>query len=70
MLDEKHMTLTPDDGETPVNLIRPAPGSADFRSEIIDGRWMVDLTTVQALLAGHADVGVDWENEIVTITGP
>lgn len=68
LLDEQAMTLTRV-GETE-NLIQPAPGSEGFRSEMINSRWMVDLTTVQALLAGHADVGVDWENEIVTITGP
>ena len=68
LLDEQAMTLTRV-GETE-NLIQPAPGSEGFRSEMINSRWMVDLTTVQALLAGHADVEVDWENEIVTITGP
>ena len=68
LLDEPAMTLTRV-GETE-NLIQPAPGSEGFRSEMINSCWMVDLTTVQALLAGHADVGVDWENEIVTITGP
>lgn len=46
VLDEKNMTLTREDDEEQFNLVLPAPGSTDFRSEIIDGRWMVDADTV------------------------
>lgn len=71
LLDEQAMTLTVYGEED--NLILPAPGSEGFRSEMIDGRWMVDADTVYCTFRSFLNcpiaIEVDWENEIVTIGG-
>lgn len=70
-LDEKNMTLTLYGEDDPFNLILPAPGSTDFRSEIIDGRWMVDEHTVkvtfQTFLRCPIRINVDYDTQTVTV---
>lgn len=71
VLDEKNMTLTREDDEEQFNLILPAPGSTDFRSEIIDGRWMVDADTVyctfQSFLGWPIRINADHDTQTVTV---
>jgi hypothetical protein len=70
-MNEPAMTLTRLGEETPVNLIRPAPGSADFRSEIIDGRWMVDADTLEVtfdrILGWPIRINIDHGTQTVTV---
>ena len=69
LLDEQAMTLTVYGEED--NLILPAPGAEGFRSEMIDGRWMVDTNTVYCTFRSFLNcpivMDVDRETEIVTI---
>jgi len=71
VLDEKNLTLTREDDEEQFNLILPAPGSTDFRSEIIDGRWMVDANTVyctfQSFLGWPIRINADYGTQTVTV---
>ena len=71
VLDEKNMTLTLDGDEEQFNLILPAPGSTDFRSELIDGRWMVDAHTVyctfKSFLGWPIRINVDYDTQTVTV---
>ena len=71
VLDEKNMTLTVEDAENPFNLILPAPGATDFRSEMIDGRWMVDAHTVEVtfdrILGWPIRMNIDHDTQTVTI---
>ena len=71
VLDEKNMTLTREDDEEQFNLILPAPGSTDFRSEIIDGRWMVDAHTVEVtfdrILGWPIRINIDRDTQTVTV---
>ena len=72
LLDEQAMTLTVYGEED--NLILPAPGAEGFRSEMIDGRWMVDTNTVYCTFRSFLNcpivIDVNYENEIVTIACP
>ena len=65
------MTLTREDDEEQFNLILPAPGSTDFRSEIIDGRWMVDAHTVEVtfdrILGWPIRINIDHGTQTVTV---
>lgn len=69
-LDMQAMTLV-DLAQPEINLILPAPGAEDFRSEIIDGRWMVDTNTVYCTFRSFLDwpitINIDRETETVTI---
>ena len=71
VLDEKHMTLTLQGEDDSSNLILPAPGSTDFRSEIIDGRWMVDAHTVEVtfdrILGWPIRINIDYGAKTVTV---
>lgn len=70
-MNEPAMTLTRVGEENPVNLIRPAPGAEDFRSEIIDGRWMVDANTVhctfRSFLGWPIRINIDDGTQTVTV---
>lgn len=71
VLDEKNMTLTLYGEEDPFNLILPAPGSEVFRSEIIDGRWMMDAHTVEVtfdrILGWPIRINIDYDAQTVTV---
>jgi hypothetical protein len=71
VLNEPAMTLTLDGDEEQFNLVLPAPGSTDFRSEIIDGRWMVDADTVyctfQSFLGWPIRINADHDTQTVTV---
>lgn len=71
VLDEINMTLTREDDEESINLILPAPGSTSFRSELIDGRWMVDADTVQVtfdrILGWPVRINIDHDTQTVTV---
>lgn len=71
VLNEPAMTLTLDGDEEQFNLILPAPGSTDFRSEIIDGRWMVDAHTVEVtfdrILRWPIRINIDRDTQTVTV---
>ena len=71
VLNEPAMTLTLEDNEEQFNLILPAPGSTDFRSEIIDGRWMVDAHTVEVtfdrILGWPIRINIDHGTQTVTV---
>lgn len=70
VLNEQAMSLTLD-GDASFNLILPAPGSTDFRSEIIDGRWMVDADTVyctfRTFLGWPIRIRIDHDAQTVTV---
>ncbi len=70
-VNEQAMTLCVDGEEDPFNLILPAPGSTDFRSELIDGRWMVDAHTVEVtfdrILGWPIRINVDYDTQTVTV---
>ena len=70
VLNEQAMSLTLD-GDASFNLILPAPGSTDFRSEIIDGRWMVDAHTVyctfRTFLSWPIRIDIDHDTRTVTV---
>lgn len=70
VLNEQAMTLTLD-GDESFNLVLPAPGSTDFRSEIIDGRWMVDADTVyctfRTFLGWPIRIDIDHDAQTVTV---
>lgn len=70
-LNEPAMTLTREDDEEQFNLVLPAPGSTDFRSEIIDGRWMVDAHTVEVtfdrILGWPIRINIDRDTQTVTV---
>ena len=70
-IKEKNLTLTIEGAEDPFNLILPAPGSTDFRSEIIDGRWMVDAHTVyctfKSFLGWPIRINIDHGTQTVTV---
>ena len=72
VLDEKNLTLTIEGADAPFNLILPAPGSMDFRSEIIDGRWMVDAHTVAVtfdrILGMPIRINIDHDTQTVTVS--
>ena len=71
VLDEQAMTLTCKADEEAFNLILPAPGSTDFHSEIIDGRWMVDSDTVyvtfRTFLNWPIRINIDHDTQTVTV---
>lgn len=71
VLDEKNMTLALYGEKDPFNLILPAPCSTDFRSEIIDGRWMVDAHTVEVtfdrILGWPIRISIDRDTKTVTV---
>ena len=71
VLNEPAMTLTREDDAEQFNLILPAPGSTDFRSEIIDGRWMVDAHTVEVtfdrILGWPIRINIDHGTQTVTV---
>ena len=53
------------------NLILPAPGAENFRSEMIDGRWMVDAHTVEVtfdrILGWPIRINIDHGTQTVTV---
>ena len=71
VLNEPAMTLTREDDEEQFNLVLPAPGSTDFRSEIIDDRWMVDAHTVEVtfdrILGWPIRINIDHGTQTVTV---
>lgn len=71
VLDEQAMTLTREDDEEQFNYILPAPGSTNFCSEIIDGRWMVDSDTVyvtfRSFLNWPIRISIDHDTQTVTV---
>ena len=70
-MNKSAMTLTMCGDEEQFNLILPAPGSTDFRSEIIDGRWMVDAHTVEVtfdrILGWPIRINIDRDTQTVTV---
>ena len=71
VLDEQAMTLTREDDPERFNYILPAPGSTGFRSEIIDGRWMVDSHTVFVTFRSFLDwpirISIDYDTQTVAV---
>ena len=71
VLDEQAMTLTREDDPEQFNYILPAPGSTNFRSEIIDGHWMVDSHTVFVTFRSFLDwpirISIDYDTQTVAV---
>lgn len=70
-MNEPNMTLSLYGTEDPFNLILPAPGSTNFRSEMIDGCWMVDAHTVEVtfdrILGWPIRINIDHGTQTVTV---